>query len=147
MEPAAAGINEPSDDELLADFEACTLSERALNHRAHVRLAWIYLKRGSLPHALLDFSTALKRYAASRAKHGLYHETITFAFIFLINERIARGKPDDDWPVFAESNRDLLEWSTTRSVLLRYYRAQTLQSELARRVYVMPDGAGAHGST
>jgi hypothetical protein len=38
---------------------------------------------------------------------------------------------------FAEQNEDLLAWKP--SILDRYYNAETLRSELARRTFVMPD--------
>jgi hypothetical protein len=65
----------------------------------------------------------------------LYHETITWAFLLLIAERQART-PANTWEAFAAANRDLLSWKP--SVLERYYAKDVLQSELARRVFVMP---------
>src|SRR5262249_24114314 len=54
----------------------------------------------------------LGRPAASgrgRGKPGLYHETITWAFVLLVQERRApRG--DEDWAAFAARNADLLAW-------------------------------------
>ena len=34
-----------NDEELLAEFEACTLAGDRFHHRDHVRLVWIYLER------------------------------------------------------------------------------------------------------
>jgi hypothetical protein len=45
--------------------------------------------------------------------------------------------PGQDWAAFAAANADLLHWQN--SVLKTYYRAETLQSDLARRVFVFPD--------
>jgi len=45
--------------------------------------------------------------------------------------------PKADWEEFAERNPDLLVWKG--GILSRYYRESTLQSELARRVFVFPD--------
>ena len=41
------------------------------------------------------------------------------------------------WEDFARENPDLLTWRP--SVLDRYYTAETLGSELARQVFVLPD--------
>jgi hypothetical protein len=64
---------------------------------------------------------------------------VTFAFLFLIHERMQRhvAATFDD---FAAANADLFAWP---SVLDRYYSAETLRSELARRTFVMPDAAGS----
>jgi hypothetical protein len=42
-----------------------------------------------------------------------------------------------DWDEFAEFNPDLLEWKN--GILTRYYRDATLQSDLARNVFIFPD--------
>jgi hypothetical protein len=70
-------------------FEACTLPPAAFRHRDHVRLAWLYLRDHPLPEALARFCAGLKRYAASLGKPGLYNETITVAYLTLVNERRA----------------------------------------------------------
>jgi hypothetical protein len=63
-------------------------------------------------------------------------ETITHAYFFLIRERMVR-EDASDWDEFAANNPDLLVWEG--GVLGRYYRESTLQSELARRVFLFPD--------
>ena len=121
--------------EFVAQFESCTLS--AFHHQDHVRLAWIYLKREPPLVALTRFAEGLQRFARHHGKHDLYHETITWAFLFLIRERMERMGPDAAWEDFAEANPDLFAWKP--SILARYYREETLGSEIARRVFVMPD--------
>ena len=67
---------------------------------------------------------------------GLYHETITWAYVALIHERVER-RPAAHWEEFCRLNPDLLSWRP--SILDRYYRPETLASDLARRVFVLPD--------
>jgi hypothetical protein len=92
-----------------------------------------------MPGALTEFPRALKGFAAAKGKPSLYHETITWAFLFVVAERQARC-PAESWQAFAAANGDLLAWKP--SVLDRYYENETLASELARRIFVMPDRAG-----
>lgn len=124
------------DAEFIAAFDACTLPPDQFHHRDHVRLAWLLLREQPLGDALARFTSMLKRYAASLGKTGLYHETITWSYMFLINERMHRGAPST-FEEFALANGDLLTWSP--SVLDAYYRPETLKSELARKAFVMPD--------
>ena len=126
-----------TDRDFLAAFEDGTLSEDLFHHSDHVRAAWLLLREGTPASALDRFSTALKRFAASKGKSGLYHETITWAYLLLINERMERGGRQLAWNEFARTNPDLLTWRP--SVLDEYYRAETLGSDLARRVFVLPD--------
>jgi hypothetical protein len=69
-------------------------------------------------------------------KTQLYNETITCAYFFLIRERMARCD-SGEWEEFARRNPDLLTWK--EGILESYYRAGTPKSELARRVFVLPD--------
>lgn len=124
------------DAELLAGFETASLPAEAFHHREHVRVAFLFVRRHGLPGALDEFSRALKQFAAAKGKPNLYHETITWAFLLLIGERLAR-EPAATWAEFAEHNPDLLTWKP--SLLDRYYSHDTLWSDLARRTFVMPD--------
>ena len=72
----------------------------------------------------------------AKDKPQLYHETITWAYLLLIGERIARHRVAT-WEAFAEQHSDLLTWKP--SVLDRYYTTELLWSDLARKTFVMPD--------
>ncbi len=122
-------------EEYIRQFETDTLPGE-FHHADHVRLAFAYLSKFPPLEALARFAAALKRFAAARGKAKLYHETITHAYFFLIRERMERAG-DTDWDDFAGRNPDLFEWKP--GVLGRYYQESTLQSELARSVFVFPD--------
>jgi hypothetical protein len=126
-----------NDDILLAQFEDCSLPLESFRHSVHVQIVFLYLRRFSLLEVLARFPAALTKYADARGKSGLYHETITWAYIFLINERIARANKKLSWDEFRAQNPDLLAWKD--SVLKKYYRAETLSSEFAKRMFLFPD--------
>jgi hypothetical protein len=125
-----------NDEELLAGFESHSLPNDAFHHQEHVRVAWMFVKRDGVPRAMATFSESLKRFAVAKGKPNLYHETITFAYLLLIGERLAR-KPAASWNEFAADNADLLTWKP--GVLDRYYSDALLWSDLARATFVMPD--------
>ena len=124
-----------TNDELIHQFETDTLADE-FHHADHVRLAFAYLSRYPVLEALERFATALKRFAEARGKSQLYNETVTHAYFFLIRERMARTA-SDDWNEFARQNADLLVWKG--GILGRYYHDSTLQSDLARSVFLFPD--------
>jgi len=127
-----------SEDELIAAFEACTLAPAQFPHREHVRLAWAYLRREPLAAAITKFCGGLKSFAASIGKAGLYHETVSWAFMLIIQDRIARNPgTDETWEAFAAANDDLLR--NGRQLLERYYLPVTLDSPLARASFIWPD--------
>lgn len=124
-------------EQLIDEFERGTTPESSFHHADHVRLAFEYLERFPPLDALKKFSEALRNYAAARGKTGLYHETITWAYLFLIRERMTRAGRTLSWPEFAAQNDDLLVWRG--GILDRLYSRQTLDSPLARSVFVFPD--------
>ena len=121
---------------VIEDFEQGRVPG-GFHHADHVRVAFAYVSEFSLPEAMTRFSAALRRFARSRGKPSLYHETITWAYLFLIAERLARGEKAQAWEEFAERNGDLLVWRG--GVLERFYSKEKLESELARRQFILPD--------
>jgi hypothetical protein len=129
-------------DELLRQFEDCSLPLERLRHSAHIQIAFLYLRTHPLLDVLARFPNALKRYAATHGQAVLYHETITWAYILLIHERMKRAAHAQSWAEFASANPDLLTW--TDSILKQYYRDETLSSDLARKIFLLPDKAPTH---
>lgn len=120
--------------EIIEQFESDTVPAE-FHHADHVRLAFAYLCQYPALEALERFSAALKRYAAARGKAQRYHETITYAYFFLIRERMARYG-SMTWEEFTALNSDLLVWKN--GILSRYYDESTLSSDLARSVFLLP---------
>src|SRR2546430_371861 len=104
------------------------------HHADHIRLAWVYLRTLPLLEAIERFTTSLKRFADHHGKPGLYHETITWAYLLLIHERM---NGEQSFEAFRAKNSDLFTWKP--SILDIYYRAETLASDRARRAFVLPD--------
>jgi hypothetical protein len=131
-----------TDDELVTAFENLSLDAESFAHRDHIRLAWIYLDRYPAHEALPRFANGLRKFATHLGAADKYHETITWAYFALINERMARGGDQPEtrhlgWEEFSAANADLFEWPG--GALARYYTPSTLDSDLARRVFLLPD--------
>jgi len=126
-----------NDDEFMASFEDCGLANQSFHHSDHVKMGFLYLHRYPALEALQRFSAALARFATANGKPNLYNETITWAFLLLIRERMARAESSQTWPEFAASNTDLLNWKD--NILKKYYREETLSSDLARTIFLFPD--------
>ena len=122
--------------QLFDSFVDTSLPADQFHHQQHVQVAWLFVRKHGMPAALAEFAGAIKRFADAKGATGLYHETITWAFLLLISERQARN-PAQTWEVFAAANTDLLVWKP--SILGRYYSKDLLASDLARRTFLMPD--------
>ena len=125
-----------SSSELFDRFVDTSLPADQFHHRQHVNVAWLFVQKYGMPNALAEFSAAIKRFADAKGATGLYHETITWAFLLLIGERQARN-PAGTWEEFEAANADLFSWKP--SILDRYYSKELLASDLAKRAFLMPD--------
>jgi hypothetical protein len=125
-----------SDPELVAQFEALTLDPGGFGHADHVRLAWIYVRRHGLLEAIRRYRDGLMRFSEHHGDAGRYHETVTWAMVVLVHERIAVAPAVDDFGAFATANRDLMRWRG--GAFFDYYAEDVLDSEHARRTFVLP---------
>lgn len=132
-----------NDEELVAAFESTQLDAKAFTHVEHVRVAWHYLRAFPLGEAIDRCRGGIRGFAATKGAPDKYHETVTVAFLLVINERLADAG-HLAWTDFAAANADLF---AKPSVLSRYYSDDVLRSDRARRVFIMPDAVLAAAGT
>jgi hypothetical protein len=130
-----AATEEAAREELRA-FEIGGLDPAKFPHAEHIRFGYEMLGRHPFGEAVDRFSRGLKLLAAKAGRPQIYHETITVAFLALINERRARGGAQD-WSEFKRTNTDLFN----KRCLEKWYSAEQLASDLARRTFCLPQGA------
>ena len=118
----------------LARFVRGDIDPAQFPHRDHVRMAFEMLKRHDFPETVLLYSRTLRSMAEKAGRPQAFHQTITIAFLSLIAERVERDGAAD-FAAFAQANSDVLE----KSVLGRWYRPERLASEIARRIFVLPE--------
>lgn len=125
-----------TDDELWNAFHDRTLPAVDWTHRAHLRVAWMFVGRYPLDEAHLLFRVALIRLntvheVPESAQRG-YHETLTRVWLHLVS-----ALRSDDATSEAFLERCLAELH--RDAPLRYYTRELLYSVHARSVFVPPD--------
>ena len=135
---SVADLPHLSDDELLAALEAGTLPEARFDHAAHVRAAYLYLRRLPFPQAVATMCTTIRNYARALGKSERYHETITIAFMSLIHGQIWRQAEGAGWEEFRARNPQLLR----SDALLAYYPKAVLESPEARARFLLMPLAG-----
>jgi hypothetical protein len=128
-----------SDGEFLRALEECALPESEFGHPAHVRAAYLFLLSGGFAGALARMRRAIRNYARHLGKADRYHETITVAYVALIQQHIAERGDGGSWQGFKRENADLLQ----PGLLLQYYPEYQLNCELARQVFLLPHSPAA----
>jgi hypothetical protein len=127
-----------TDDAFLDAIERGQLPREAWTHAAHVRMAWLLLRRGRIGDVIPAVRERIGRLNRSfGGPPDAYHETITVAYLRLIDARIAREPEVDTFAEFAARNPDLLD--RTLAALLVHYRRETLLGPEARAGFVEPD--------
>jgi len=128
-----------TDDEFLRALERCELAESEFGHAAHVRAAYLYLQEADFAGALERISRAIRNYATHLGKPDRYHETITVAYVALVQQHICERGNGGGWVAFARDNSELFQ----RGLLRQFYSQAQLESEMARRVFLLPRSAPA----
>ena len=131
--PPAAASAPLADAQFLAALEDCTLPADCFDHAAHVRAGYLYLRRQPFPQATAAMCATIARYAAALGKPDRYHETITVAFMALINAQLRRPGNGAGWADFSARNPQLLR----SDALLAYYPRAVLESREARSCFTL----------
>ena len=118
-----------------AAFEACAVQPAAFNHKAHLRLAYLYLVEYGLSEAHERMRQALQAFLAHHgAPADKYHETLTRSWILAVSHFMS-GAPSSSFEEFAANSQALLD----SKAMLTHYTAERLFSREARASYVEPD--------
>lgn len=126
------------DETLLSAFLERRISPQGWTHIAHVRTACIHVARHDLDEAHLRLRAGIIRL---NQRHGLvessargYAETLTRAWLHLVDEARRRIGVDDSRRLLT-AGPELLD----RTLPLRHYSPEVLNSVRARSVFVPPN--------
>lgn len=126
----------PADRRFRTEFEACRVSPERFDHRAHVRLAYVYLAEHDTESAVRRMRRALERFIAwNGVPAAKYHETLTRAWVLAVLHFMQRSAPADSADAFIARNPALLD----TGIMLTHYSRERLFSDAARRDFVEPD--------
>jgi len=120
----------------IESMEDATIDADAFDHEAHIYIAWLYLESYPLTEAIDRFTKALQRLTRKLGVPGKYHETISWFYMLLIEDRRSASSPDN-WFAFRRSNNDL--FCRDDNILERYYSKELISSNRARKSFLLPD--------
>ena len=125
-----------SDREFRAAFEAGAFAPADFSHRAHIRLAYVYLAESDVELALERMRAALVSFLSH---HGIpaskYHATLTRAWILAVDHFMHRSPRAFSADDFIARNPLLLD----SKIMLTHYSAELLFSDQARTDFVEPN--------
>jgi hypothetical protein len=127
------------DETFLARFEAAEIPLEEWNHRAHLRVAWTYLRRHGLEAGTDHMRAGILRFNAAKGiedglDHG-YHETLTVAWLRILDAMIKAHGAEESATAFLDRHTEL----HSKALLRLYYTKDRILSWDAKRRFVEPD--------
>jgi hypothetical protein len=127
------------DATFLNAFEARRISRADWTHRAHVKIAYLYLRQFPLPIAIEKVRAGIQALNAANGvadtPTGGYHETTTLAWVRIVHATLAEHGPAASADAFIEAHPPLAQ----KNLLRQFYSEERFASPEAKWDFVEPD--------
>jgi hypothetical protein len=130
------------DDELLSPFEDCSLPFELWTHRAHLKVAYLYLRDHDFAAAMAKMRRGVQAYNAvhnvPESDTSGYNETTTRAMMQIVAATMAAYGPvllTPDADSFCDTHPQLM----TKHVLRLFYSPERRMQPKAKTEFVKPD--------
>ena len=127
------------DEEHLRRFEDHSLPKEQWTHRAHLKVAYLYLLQLTYSAALERLRKGIQAYNAAQGIQdtptGGYHETMTQVWLQLVNAALRQFGPAETADAFFDAQPQLCDKCTP----LLFYSRDCIKSPEAKRSFVAPD--------
>ena len=117
-------------------FSSGRMPPELFTHEAHIRLAWIHLKKYGVEQAVKNVCMQLQHYTALLGASGKYHETLTVAAVRAVHHFMLKTEYDD-FQGFIEGNPRLKYHF--KDLIAQHYATDIFTSEMARRTCLEPE--------
>lgn len=128
-----------NDDEHLQRFEDQSLPLGQWTHRAHLKVAYLYLLRFSFDETMLRLRAGIRAYNAAQgivdSPTGGYHETMTCAWLQLVHTTLRQFGAAETADAFFDAQSQL----TQKRALLLFYSRDRIMSAEAKATFIAPD--------
>ena len=121
--------------ELAAMLAEITGPSEQFQHREHIHLAFLAVRRYGMPEATTRICEWIQRIAAYERAPQKYHHTVSRAWVEIVAHHVDAEPDCADFDTFAVRHPALLD----KRLLTRHYRSSTLAASPARRGWVEPD--------
>jgi len=127
------------DDDFLQQFEGRTLPLDQWHHRAHLKVAYLYLTTLDFDAAAQRIRDGIRAYNAANniqdTPTGGYHETMTMAWLHLIAATLSQYGSAASADEFFDSQPQL----TQKKILRLFYSPGRFMSPAAKTTFLEPD--------
>ena len=127
-----------SDEQFEIQFRKGSFDPSLFSHEAHLRLAWIHLRKTGIEEACEEVSAQIKAFASAHGAPDKYNDTVTIAAIKAVDHFMRRSKADSFKGLIQESPRLKTKF---KDLLDSHYSIDIFNSPEARRKFLDPDVA------
>jgi hypothetical protein len=127
---------ELTDEQFEQQFQEATLDAHLFTHEAHVRLAWIHVKKYGIEQAIQNVTTQLRAYVETLGATDKYNETLTVAAVKAVYHFYLRTE-HVSFQDFILKNKRLKE--NFRELMNAHYSTDIFRSEAAQKHFLAPE--------
>jgi hypothetical protein len=125
-----------TDTEFELAFQASTLEPNLFTHEAHLRLAWIHVKKYGVGRAIENINAQLLQFVDHVGARDKFNKTVTVAAIRAVNHFVNKSKSESFADFIQEFPR--LKYNF-KELLAFHYGHDIFKSEKAKIEYIEPD--------
>lgn len=125
-----------SDEEFERLFESYKLKPGMFSHEAHLRLAYIHIKKYGRSQAEINMCAQIKGYAESLGVFDKFNKTVTIAAVKVMDHFMNKAKSKSFPDLMKEYPRLLTNF---RDLLSQHYGFNVFADKRAKQEYIEPD--------
>ena len=125
-----------SDSEFITQFEDCTLNPEIFSHEAHLRLAWIHIRKYGVELATMNIQHQLLKFVESVGERGKYNKTLTITAVLMVNHFLQHSNASEFSEFILEFPRLKTDF---KGLINSHYSFDIFNSKKAKSQFVEPD--------
>ena len=125
-----------NDTEFESQFANCTLDPELFNHEAHLRLAWVHVRKYGQEQAVNNLCSQIAHFDSTFGDGTKFHLTLTIASAKVIDHFLKKSSSTTFSEFIAEFPRLRTNF---KDILAFHYGTDIFKDERAKHSYVKPD--------
>jgi hypothetical protein len=125
-----------SDVEFEHQFSTAQLDASLFSHEAHLRLAWIHIRKYGIEQAIKNIRQQIQTYVAQLGASDKYNETVTVAAVRAIYHFMLKSQADNFKDFMEEFPRLKYQF---KDLLAAHYETDIFNSADAKEKYLEPE--------
>ncbi|WP_350289185.1 hypothetical protein [uncultured Croceitalea sp.] len=125
-----------SDQKFIHKFKAATLPPSLFNHEAHLRLAWLNIKRFGIKDGIVETCQLINAYVIALDAENKFNKTLTVAATKAVYHFMLKSELDS-FEDFIDTFKRLK--FNFKELMAAHYSFDIYNSEFAKKNYLAPD--------